>query len=394
MLRNMVLLAFLASGAAVAGDFNGMWDAVMNANGVPVPFRMEVTGSPLRVCFFEGSQPVCSTSAQIEDGKLVSRWDYLNTELRLEAEAGKLSGYYRNLRRPLGNKLEAHPHRPPAPAVEKPAKLDGIWEIHSNEKPELSWQLILDQSDADLKGTVLRVDGDDGTLTGRIEGKHFIISHFSGDRPTVVEGKLVEDGKLDLTQGKVQLYALRPDLARERHLKPPLDPATYAKAKDPSEPFRFSFPDLDGRMVTQAAFSGKPFIVSITGSWCPNCRDEAPFLAELYQRYRDRGLAIVGFCFENADDSNYGPLHAFIRKYGIAYPMLLAGEPGKLKEAVPQIENLGAFPTSIFVGKDGRVRQVHTGFPSPGSGEERIRVEKELTAVVEQMLVDRPGHRK
>ena len=47
---------------------------------------------------------------------------------------------------------------------------------------------------------------------------------------------------------------------------------------------------------------------------------------------------------------------------------------------MPQIENLAAYPTTIYVGKDGKVRSVHTGFPSSGSGEELARVKEEIRA--------------
>jgi len=47
--------------------------------------------------------------------------------------------------------------------------------------------------------------------------------------------------------------------------------------------------------VTEDAFAGKPYVVTITGSWC-RLRDEAPFLVELYKTYHTQGLDIVGFC--------------------------------------------------------------------------------------------------
>ena len=147
------------------------------------------------------------------------------------------------------------------------------------------------------------------------------------------------------------------------------------------------------RPYTEDSFAGKPYVVSITGSWCPNCRDEAPFLVELYQGYHPKGLEMAAFCFESAGDPTWAPLRAFVRKFNIQYPALLAGEPsaGVLKTAVPQIENLSAYPTTIYVGKDGKVRAVHTGFPSGGSGEELARVKEEIRATIEQMIAEKPG---
>jgi len=222
-----------------------------------------------------------------------------------------------------------------------------------------------------------------------VEGGHFVMSHFAGDRPVRLEGDLKDDGSLDLKLGLTKMIALRPAAARALKLAPPPDPATWAKAKNPDEPFHFKFPDLNGRVYTEADFRGKPLIVTITGSWCPNCRDEAPFLAELYERYHANGLEIAAFCFEDASDAEHVQLRAMIRRFGMKYPALLAGEPGPaLTTAVPQIANLSAYPSSIYIGRDGLVRTVHTGFPSAGSGEELPRVKEEIRHLVEQMLAE------
>jgi thiol-disulfide isomerase/thioredoxin len=390
-MRRHALWLLVFTTAALAGDFDGRWDATIASGGGRVPFRMEVTESPARVCFFEDTQPACSTSAELKDGALTAHWDYLNTELNLAAKDGALTGSYRSLRSPRPNAIEAkHYQAPPAP-TQPPVKFDGEWEVHTKAATAGN-QLLLQQSGADLKGTILRVDGDVGTLVGRVDGTHFAISHFSGDRAVLLEGTLLADGTIDLTQGSSKMTAYRPAAARERNLQMPEDPSMYARAKDPGAKFHFSFPDLNGARVTEDNFAGKPYIVTITGSWCPNCRDEAPFLAELYKTYHSQGLEIAGFCFEYADDPTYKPLKAFIAKYGIAYPMLLAGPPPRnLGEVIPQVEHIGAYPTSIYIGKDGRIKAVHTGFPSIGSGEELTRVKKEVKDIVEQMLADKPA---
>jgi thiol-disulfide isomerase/thioredoxin len=386
--------AFLLSAAPAllaAANYNGTWDANIFPGNDPVAFKMEVTESPAKVCFFEDNQPMCSTSAKLADGKLVAQWDYFKTELRLEPSDKGIAGVYHSFRSNRDMKVEARTHQnPPAPA-QPPAKLDGEWELRivGNEKAP-TYQLLFQQSGADVKGTVLRVDGDEGTMVGRVEGTHFAMSHFSGDRPTTLTGELKPDGSIEITRGATKAVALRPAEARARKLPPPLDPATHARAKNPDEAFHFSFPDLNGRPVSEANFRGKPYIVTVTGSWCPNCRDEAPFLAELYERYHGKGLEIAALCFEDASDTEHVQLRAFVKKFGMQYPALLAGEPNAetLKSAVPQIENLTAYPSSIYVGRDGKVRAVHTGFPGPGSGEELARVKREIRDLVEHMLAE------
>ncbi|MGB7762931.1 MAG: TlpA disulfide reductase family protein [Bryobacteraceae bacterium] len=385
-----IFALFAVAGAALATGFDGTWDATILAGGELVPFRLEVTESPVRVCFFEDTQPVCSTAARIEAGKLIAQWDYLNRELRLEVAGGGLQGVYRGLRTGHDLAVQAKPHQPASNRPQLAVDLAGDWEIHSKQRPALSWQLLLRQTGHELKGTILRVDGDDGTLVGTVADKHFLISHFSGDRPVMLEGTLADDGSLDLKFEGGTLFALRPAAARARNLPPPDDPATFARAKDPAQPFHFRLPDLNGRIYTEADFRGKPLIISITGSWCPNCRDEAPFLVELFESYHAAGLELAAFCFEPADDTDHAQLRAFLRRFAIPYPALLAGEPSSLKAVMTQIDHIGAYPTTIYIGRDGRVRTVHTGFPSAGSGEELTRVKREIRELVERMLAEPP----
>jgi thiol-disulfide isomerase/thioredoxin len=159
--------------------------------------------------------------------------------------------------------------------------------------------------------------------------------------------------------------------------------------KDPTEPLRFSFPDLTGRVVsnTDPKFRGKVVIVSISGSWCPNCHDEAPFLGELYKKYRGQGLEIVSLSFEEAEQiKNPARLRAFIKRWGIEYTVLIPGEPRELADKVPQGVNLNSFPTTFFLGRDGRVRSVHAGFPSVASGDFHKQAKAETVATVERLL--------
>ena len=129
--------------------------------------------------------------------------------------------------------------------------------------------------------------------------------------------------------------------------------------------------------------------MSIGGSWCPNCHDEAPFLVELYKAYRDKGLEIVGFSFEeNSQMPALRRLIAFNKRYGIDWPIVIPGEPADLAAKVPQIVNLNSFPTTIFLGRDGLVRGVHAGFAGKASGSFYEEGVEEIRATVERLLAE------
>ncbi|MGA3020074.1 MAG: hypothetical protein ABSF62_23395, partial [Bryobacteraceae bacterium] len=196
-MQRLALWLLVPATVAFGGDLDGRWDATITSGAAHVPFRMEVTESPARVCFFEDTQPACSTSAEIKDGTLTARWDYLNTELQLAAKDGALAGSYVSLRsqRSRPSTIDAKHYQAPLAPTQPPAKFDGEWEVHTKAAAAGN-QLLLQQSGADLKGTILRVDGDVGTLVGRVDGSHFLISHFSGDRAVSLDGTLLADGTI------------------------------------------------------------------------------------------------------------------------------------------------------------------------------------------------------
>jgi thiol-disulfide isomerase/thioredoxin len=130
-------------------------------------------------------------------------------------------------------------------------------------------------------------------------------------------------------------------------------------------------------------------LVVITGSWCPNCHDEAPFLEEMHAKYHNQGLEVVALSFEEADQlKDPTRLRAFIKEYGIQYTVLLGGETESAKEKLTQAVNWDAWPTTFFVGRDGLVRGVHAGFPSPGSGELYRQETQDFIARVEKLLAE------
>jgi thiol-disulfide isomerase/thioredoxin len=252
------------------------------------------------------------------------------------------------------------------------------------------------QHRSQVSAAILRVDGDTGVLTGHYQDGQFVLSHFDGGRPLRVTIVPRQDGELDvMLRGphapSQTLTAVRPAEARAKGLPSPSVFTGHTTMKNSSEPLRFSFPDLSGTLVsnTDPQFRNKVLVVNITGSWCPNCHDEAPFLVEMYRRYHSLGLEVVALDFEDEDQlKNPTRLPAFIKHYGIDYTYLLAGQTSELAAKIPQAERLNAWPTTFFIGRDGRVRTIHTGFAAPASGAFHTQLRQEFAGTVERLLAE------
>lgn len=389
----------LFAAALGAQSLTGRWDCTVTVNGNEIPFRMDFSGDGSSVAgnFFNGDERVPSTGGQLQDGSLRLNFDQYASRLEATVTGGGLEGRY-------GRDARWYPfraHRTSAvPASANAASvpdgvpdISGLWEIPTkSSKGESAWHFIVRQKGAEVSAAILRVDGDTGALTGAWRDGKFVLSHFSGARPNLLVITPAGDGTLLLVQnGRTSLVALRPASARAQGLGEPTDPFHHTGVKDPSAPLNFSFPDLDGRTVSLSdeRFRGKVVVVAISGSWCPNCHDEAPFLEELYRQYRAQGLEVVALSFEEGDQlKSLTRLRAFIRQYGIDYTVLVPGEPGQLAEKLPQAENLNSWPTTFFLGRDGRVRGVHAGFAGRASGEFYTKTKHEVTELVERLLAE------
>jgi thiol-disulfide isomerase/thioredoxin len=389
--RWTLALILAAASAAWSQDLSGTWDATVNVDGLVVPFRMEISskGTVAQGSFFNGDERVDSTGGDFANGKLVLLFDYYGSKVEASFQDGTLSGtYFRNAKY---LPFQAKPYKAVAVTGQVPT-IAGAWEIEVPGPPATAWPFVVQQKGADVTAAILRVDGDTGTLMGTYHEGKFLLSHFDGARPSVFEVTALEDGTLAVVQnGSKHLVAVRPAAARAKGLPEPLDPTQYTSVKDPSEPFHFRFPDLNGHMVadTDIRFRGKVVIVSVGGSWCPNCHDEAPFLDELYQRFHDKGLEIVELSFEEAEVlKNPDRVRAYIKRYAIQYPVLLAGETTELEAKLPQAVNLHTFPASFFLGRDGRVRSVHAGFAGAATGDYHRQLKEEVTSLVQRLLAE------
>lgn len=383
----------LGASTVCAAGVSGLWSATVRVNEVEIPFRFEVAvqGGKVSGWFFNGDEQVRSTAGSFDGTALQLSFDHYATKLDVKLENGEMVGTYGRTTRPP-YPFRARPYQAAADGPEAPS-IAGQWDIAvKSPKGESAWKFLVRQSGAEVSATVLRIDGDTGTLSGRFDGTKFLLSHFSGARPSLWEVTPGKDGTLTVVQNKKSTYtAVRSSDARAKGLPEPADPSRWTSVKDPSQPLRFSAPDLTGKIVTESdpRFRGKVVLVNVTGSWCPNCHDEAPFLAELYRKYKSQGLEIVALSFEDTEQvADPTRLRAFIKQYGIDYTVLLAGETGDLSAKLPQAVNLNTWPATFFVGRDGLVRGSHAGFASRATGAEHEHLKAEFKATIEKLLAE------
>jgi thiol-disulfide isomerase/thioredoxin len=380
--------------ALSAQSLDGRWSATVNVKRAVVPFRIDFAGSGSEVSgsFFNGKEKITSNSGHFQNGSLVLNFDAYAAQLKATLKDGSLSGEYLRATYDPAPFVAKRYIADNAVAANVP-RISGSWELQAHTKSgDAAQLLVVRQSGAHISAVISRVDGDTGNIDGVYKNGKFVLGHFDGARPLLLEIVPAADGSLQVVENSdKQLVALRPSAARAKGLAPPADPAQHTHVKNPAEPFRFSFPDLAGNLITNKdpRFRGKVVLVTIMGSWCPNCHDEAPLLESLYRKYRSRGLEIVALSFEEGDQlTNPVRLKAFIKQYGISYTVLLAGEPDQAAAKLPQTVNLDAFPTTFFLDRNGRVQSIHAGFAGVVTGDLYTQLAQETTEKIEHLLAE------
>jgi thiol-disulfide isomerase/thioredoxin len=244
-------------------------------------------------------------------------------------------------------------------------------------------------------GTFLTPTGDYRYLEGTYESGVLRLSTFDGAHAFLFVARAQPDGALvgDFwSRDQYHATWTARSVAAESEILP--DGWKEVGLKNDRGEFRFAFDDLDGNPVSidDEQFEGKVLLVNIFGSWCPNCNDEAPLLAEWARTYRDQGLEVVGLAYEFTGDVERDRLQVgrFAERHGVDYTLLLAGISDKAAaaETLPDLTAVLAYPTSIFIGRDGKVRKVYSGFAGPGTGEHHDKLVAQLKAVIEELLAE------
>lgn len=390
-----------ASGAPPLGTYR----AVLSVAGGDLPFGLELARENDAVVAYliNGPERVRVPDVRLDADRVAMRMPGYPHRLEARFVDARLEGTVQLLR-PHGLirsvRFIAMPGQTyrffPAPAV-APQDFSGRWALtfRGDQGQERVAIAELTQRGHEVTGTVLRPTGDDRYIAGEARGDTLFLSRFDGGSAYLYLGRLGTDGTLAgeffSGGGTHETWSGR----RDAHARLE-DPAQMTALKPGFQTLEFTFPNLDGSPVSfpAARYAGMVVLVTIGGSWCPNCHDEAVFLRELLATRRAAGLEVIQLMFEYTPDfaSAATAARAFAEKFDIDYPVLIAGTASdeEVQRKLPQLATFKAYPTLLAIDRRGRVRATHTGFSGPATGPHYESQNHELRALVDGLLAE-PG---
>jgi|YNPBryantNP2012_1023418.scaffolds.fasta_scaffold01235_13 peroxiredoxin len=143
----------------------------------------------------------------------------------------------------------------------------------------------------------------------------------------------------DLFGGTARDASGRPTTARVGALAPEID-----------------LPTMTGERIVLSQLVGRPVLVNFWATWCAPCRAEFPAFVRKYKQYQGEGLVIIGV---NTQDSNSDEgIRTFMQNTLVSFPIVR-----DRNERVARAYNVRGLPTSVFIDRQGIIREIVLGGP-------------------------------
>jgi peroxiredoxin len=390
------VIAGLTAAPALAAGLYGQWRVSFDAHpGGPLPFTLDVregkTGP--QAWLVNAPERLKVEQVQVTGDSITLIFPSYNSKLELKAAGNDtLSGTATVLRATGTVTLAARAQRGSwrfTPTAVKPAgNVTGRWNLTYGDN-KVKGLVLLKQVGSQVSGTVQLPTGDMRYLSGELNGTQLKLSTFDGSFTNLWTGTLVGD-----TLKGAQFAATSRPTGNAWEAKKERQATMNAVLVEAPGGERLSFrlPTPEGQMISlnDARYKGKVVVITLGGAWCPNCHDEAIFMGPYAARRQKEGLEMIGLQFEYGTDQARAmrQITSFKNRYKLPYPMVYGGQPNAedTKKVLGDLAPVKVWPSTIFIGRDGRVKEVHVGWAGPATGALSEKVKREFDETVTKLL--------
>jgi thiol-disulfide isomerase/thioredoxin len=400
----LIILIFTVSSCSkknkyelIEGNWVGVLEMDKNDKSQLLPFKFSVNKNEIVITNAE--EKIVIKEMSITNDSIVMKLPVFKDEIRAKIISGdSISGEYLH----YGSKSKYS-----FPFYAKFGKTDRFENAKITPVMDITgrWETTVQPGDSDqyiiigefkqagnyLTGTFLTTSGDYRYLEGAVSGNKVMLSCLDGSHTLLFKADISKEGTLDnglLIGGP----AWKEKWIAKKNDKIELpDADKQSVVKEGTTKIDFTFPNFEGDKVSLSddKYKDKAVIVQIMGSWCPNCMDETRFLAEIYDSYKQKGLEIIGLCFEsNNIDESILRIIRFINQIGAKGDFFYAGEASKnnIFKVLPFMKEFKGYPTTIYLDRNHNVKKVSTGFSGPGTGKHYEKQKLDIIQYIDKLL--------
>ncbi len=261
--------------------------------------------------------------------------------------------------------------------VDPELDVSGRWRVEFSDQKGNSWPAIAEfqQDSTYLAGTFLTETGDYRFLEGVVYEKRLWLSVFDGSHAFLfsAQGK-GRDTLSGFFQSGVHYSASWTAVRDDVFTLSSPDSLTQQVADKGWKTIKGIDSQTENTKSLEKYISeNSPLILSIMGTWCPNCKDEAEFLREWQINHPDSKVNILGLAFEKFRDTTQALVRVerYRKLMDLKYDIWLMGSSDKSEatEALPFLDQVISYPTMVFINDKSEIIRIHTGFKGPATSE-------------------------
>ncbi|MBI3501448.1 MAG: TlpA family protein disulfide reductase [Bacteroidetes bacterium] len=384
----------------------GKWRGILtlvDSTGLILPFNFDLTfqNDSTKITIHNAEEKIIVNEISFSNDSVFIRMPVFDSEFRCKISGDTLleGNWYNHSRKDKNvipfKAVYGETNRFDCPEYDKNFLFEGKWKcLFSPNQPDSSYAIgVFRQTAHGATGTFLTETGDYRYLEGCVFGNYMLLSCFDGSHAFVFHAQILEDSTIwgEFYSGihhQETWLANKDSTFRLRNA----DSLTFLKKSFPKVDFTFPNPENKKVSLSDEKYKNKVVILQIMGSWCPNCMDETIFLSELYNKYKSQGVEIIGLCFEKADAFEKAKENVLRlqHKFNAGYDFLITGfNPKDADKALPMLNHVMSFPTTIIIDRKGNVRKIHTGYSGPATGSEHEKEKAEMISFIESLLKEK-----
>lgn len=374
---------------------------ITDNNSLPVDFVLNKIDSAFSINIINAQETITVTDITINGNKIKIKDPIFNTWFEGEiVNAHEMKGFWykenKDYKIPFTAKFGVKDRfQQPKKLNDHHENISGKWEVDFSKGTPDHYKAIgyFEQVDNYVTGTFMTETGDYRHLEGNMYNNNLYLSTFDGSHAFLFKAALI-NGTLEGVFWSGNHWE-EPWAAARNESFELTNPDSLTFIKDGYDGLSFTFPNINGDSVSLSddKYKGKVVIVNIMGPWCPNCKDETKYLVELYNKHNKDGLEIIALSFDktNEFEKSKESISKLIEFYNAEYDFLIAGKANKIEAAaaLPMLNHIMSYPTSIFIDRTGKIRKIRTGFYGPGTGNYYTRYTTEINAFIEQLLAEK-----
>jgi peroxiredoxin len=146
---------------------------------------------------------------------------------------------------------------------------------------------------------------------------------------------------------------------------PATTPAAITAADSRKAAPDFTLTDSKGAPVKLSGYKGRVVLLDFWATWCGGCKVEIPWYMEFQDKYKDRGLTVIGV---SMDEDGWKSVQPFLEEHKLNYPVVIGSQ-----DVAKLYGGVSSMPMTLLIDRDGKIADSHVGMVDKAAFEGEIR---------------------